>query len=156
MEAERMDERFAQQAQDTYRVNQIQMASKEQLLIITYDIGIRSCVAAEKAMTTGEVEQINTNLQRAQSVVRELMVTLNLEQGGEVAASLMRLYDYMYYQLIDANVKHDAEIVKTVRSMMEELKATWVEAIAKLKVESTKNKKPAAITQQPGGTNFAY
>jgi flagellar protein FliS len=156
MEAERMDERFAQQAQDTYRVNQIQMASKEQLLIITYDIGIRSCVAAEKAITDGDTEQVNTNLQRAQSVVRELMVTLNLEQGGEVAASLMRLYDFMYYQLVDANVKRDAEMVKTVRSMMEELKATWVEAIAKLKVEATKGKKSTAIAPQAGGTNFAY
>jgi flagellar protein FliS len=105
MEAYRMDERFAQQAQDTYRINQIQMASKEQLLIITYDIGIRACAAAEKAIASGDVELINTNLQRAQSVVRELMVTLNLEQGGEVAASLMRLYDFMYYQLVDANVK---------------------------------------------------
>ena len=151
-----MDERFAQQAQDTYKVNQIQMASKEQLLIITYDIGIRACAAAEKAIASGEVELINTNLQRAQSVVRELMVTLNLEQGGEVAASLMRLYDFMYYQLIDANIKHDVEIVKTVRSMMEELKATWIEAIAKLKAEAAKGKKSAAVTQQPGGTNFAY
>ena len=157
MEADRMDERFAQQAQDTYRVNQIQMASKEQLLIITYDIGIRACSAAEKAIASGDVELINTNLQRAQSVVRELMVTLNLEQGGQVAASLMRLYDFMYYQLVDANVKQDAEIVRTVRSMMEELKATWVEAIAKLKTEATKGKKPVAMTTpQPGGTNFAY
>ncbi|MDR3280508.1 MAG: flagellar export chaperone FliS [Synergistaceae bacterium] len=152
-----MDERFAQQAQDTYRVNQIQMASKEQLLIITYDIGIRSCMAAEKAIGVEDAEQINANLQRAQSVVRELMVTLNLEQGGEVAASLMRLYDFMYYQLVDANVKHDEGMVRNVRTMMEELKATWVEAIAKLKVESAKGgQKSAAVAPQAGGTNFAY
>jgi flagellar protein FliS len=151
-----MDERFVQQAQDKYRVNQIQMASKEQLLIITYDIGIRSCLAAEKAIIAGDSEQINTNLQRAQSVVRELMVTLNLEQGGEVAASLMRLYDFMYYQLVDANGKHNEDMVKNVRIMMEELKVTWVEAIAKLKTEVSNGKKTAAITPQAGGTNFAY
>ncbi|MDR1965895.1 MAG: flagellar export chaperone FliS [Synergistaceae bacterium] len=151
-----MDERFAQHAQDTYRINQIQMASKEQLLIITYDIGIRSCAAAEKAISACDAEQINENLQRAQSVVRELMVTLDLEQGGEVADSLMRLYDFMYYQLVDANVKHDAERVRNVRVMMEELKATWVEAIAKLKAESVKGKKTAAMAPHAGGTNFAY
>jgi flagellar protein FliS len=156
MEADLMDERLTQQAQDTYRINQIQMASKEQLLIITYDIGIRSCTAAEKAIASGDAEQINNNLQRAQSVIRELMVTLNLEQGGEVASSLMRLYDFMYCQLVDANVKHDTNIVKNVRSMMEELKATWLEAIAKLKKEAAKGKKSPAITPQAGGTNFAY
>ena len=149
-----MDERLAQQAQDTYRVNQIQMASREQLLIITYDIGIRSCSAAERAIDVNDLEQINANLQRAQAVIRELMVTLNIEEGGDVAASLMRLYDYMYYQLVDANVKKDATPVKLVRQMLEELKATWVEAIGKLKLESRKSAVPAAPVA--GGANFAY
>lgn len=150
-----MDERAAQHAQDTYRINQIQMASKEQLLIITYDIGIRSCAAAERAIEVQDIEQINTNLQRAQAVIRELMVTLNLEQGGDVAASLMKLYDYMYYQLVDANVKKEAPPVSAVRKMLEELKATWVEAITKLKADS-KDKSMAAVTPAAGGTNFAY
>ncbi len=150
-----MDERIAQHAQDTYRINQIQMASKEQLLIITYDIGIRSCAAAERAIEAQDMEQINVNLQRAQAVIRELMVTLNLEQGGDVAASLMRLYDYMYYQLVDANVKKEAPPVNAVRKMLEELKGTWVEAITKLKTES-KDKSMAAATPAAGGTNFAY
>lgn len=149
-----MDERLAQQAQDTYRVNQIQMASREQLLIITYDIGIRSCSAAERAIDVNDLEQINANLQRAQAVIRELMVTLNIEEGGDVAASLMRLYDYMYYQLVDANVKKDATPVKLVRQMLEELKATWLEAIGKLKVESRKSAAPVAPVA--GGANFAY
>jgi flagellar protein FliS len=153
-----MDERFAQQAQDTYRVNQIQMASKEQLLIITYDIGIRACAAAEKWIEAGNSEQININLQRAQSVVRELMVTLNLDQGGEIAASLMKLYDFMYYQLVDANVRHDIEVVRAVRAMMEELKATWAQAIAKLKADAAKAaaKKSPAVPRQGGGADFAY
>ncbi|MDR0765092.1 MAG: flagellar export chaperone FliS [Synergistaceae bacterium] len=151
-----MDEAFARQAQDTYRINQIQMASKEQLLIITYDIGIRSCAAAEKAIDSRDAEQVNVNLQRAQSVVRELMVTLNLEQGGNVAASLMRLYDFMYCQLVEANVKQDATVVKAVRSMLEELKATWMEAIVKLKAETAKGKTPQPVTPRTGGTNFAY
>jgi flagellar protein FliS len=104
---------------------------------------------------TNNVEQIHTNLIRAQSVVRELMVTLNLEQGGEVAASLMKLYDYMYYQLVDANVKKDAVPVRMVRQMLEELKSTWIEAITKLKMESKEKKQPAAVPRA-GGTNFAY
>jgi flagellar protein FliS len=156
MEAGRMDEVFARQAQDTYRVNQIQMASKEQLLIITYDIGIRSCAAAEKAIESNDAEQVNVNLQRAQSVVRELMVTLNLEQGGSVAASLLRLYDFMYCQLVEANVKRDAGAVRAVRSMLEELKTTWMEAIVKLKAEAAKGKTTKTVAPRAGGTNFAY
>lgn len=149
-----MDERFAQQAQDTYKINQIQMASKEQLLIITYDIGIKACHAAERAIDVNDVEEINRHLQKAQAVVRELMLTLNLEQGGEVAQSLMALYDYMYYELVEANVKKNADPVKNVRQMLEELKATWLEAIMKLKAENKENHAVAATPA--GGTNFAY
>lgn len=150
-----MMEHMAQQAKDTYRINQIQMASKEQLLIITYDIGIKACIVAEKALGVNDVEQINSNLQKAQAVIRELMLTLNVEQGGEVAVVLMQLYDYMYHQLVDANVRKEIEPVLMVRQMMEELKATWIEAINKLKAES-KEKQPAAVVRPAGGTNFAY
>lgn len=149
-----MDERALQQAQETYRTNQIRMASKEQLLIITYDIGIRACASAEKAIAQEDMEQINLNLQRAQNVIRELMITLDLEKGGEMAQNLMRLYDYMYYQLVDANVRKEAPAVMAVRMMLEELKATWLEAICKLKAESPE--KAAAPAQNTGGTNFAY
>lgn len=149
-----MMEQRALQAQDTYRINQIQMASKEQLLVITYDIGIKACISAEKAMAANDVETINTSLQKAQAVIRELMLTLNMERGGEVAKQLMQLYDYMYYQLVEANVKKEPEPVGVVRKMMEELRATWIEAINKLKAES-KEKQPAAA-RPAGGTNFAY
>lgn len=150
-----IEQHTALQAQDKYRINQIQMASKEQLLIITYDIGIKACHAAERAIDVNDVEQINNNLQKAQAVVRELMVTLNVEQGGEVAVSLMQLYDYMYYQLVEANVKKEISPVKMVRQMLEELKATWIEAINKLKAEA-REKQPAPVARPAGGTNFAY
>lgn len=150
-----MDRNAAQMAQRTYQVNQIQMASKEQLLVITYEIGIKACADAERAMGAGDVETINSSLQKAQAVIRELMLTLNMERGGEVAAQLMQLYDYMYFQLVDANVKKNVEPVKMVRQMMEELKATWVEAIKKIKEES-KDKQSDAAQRPAGGTNFAY
>ena len=151
-----MDERTAQRAQDTYRENQIQMATREQLLLITYDIGIRYCLAAEKAIQARDVEQINMNLQKAQAVIRELMITLDVEKGGSVADSLMKLYDYMYYQLVDANVKKKAPIVVAVRQMLEELKATWEEAIRSLKAEATQKTAATQAVPAGGSTNFAY
>lgn len=151
-----MDERTAQRAQDTYRENQIQMATREQLLLITYDIGIRYCLAAEKAIQSRDVEQINMNLQKAQAVIRELMITLDVEKGGSVADSLMKLYDYMYYQLVDANVKKKASAVVSVRQMLEELKATWEEAIRSLKAEATQKTAAAQAVPAGGGANFAY
>ena len=101
-----MDDKRVRHAQETYRINQIKTASREQLLLITYDIGIQACKMGEEAMGRGDVEETNEALQRAQSVVRELMVTLNVEVGGDVAKQLMNLYDFLYYELVHANRHH--------------------------------------------------
>ncbi|WP_198470850.1 flagellar protein FliS, partial [Acetomicrobium sp. S15 = DSM 107314] len=45
-------------------------ASKEKLLLLTYDIGIRSCAVAEEAISKKDRESANTHLQRAQRVIR--------------------------------------------------------------------------------------
>ena len=60
------------------------------------------------------------------------MITLNTEKGGEMAQNLMRLYDYMYQQLVEANVKKEAKNVHTVLTMLEDLRETWEKALMKL------------------------
>jgi flagellar protein FliS len=126
----------AQDAQYTYQATQIATATKEQLLLILYDIGIRACRIAVAALGKDDKAQdydlANTEILRAQDVIRELMVTLNTEKGGEMARGLMRLYDYMYQQLVTANVRKEAKNVAVVLSMLEELKETWEEALIKL------------------------
>ena len=96
-------------AQFAYQATQISTATKEQLLLITYDIGIRSCRLAETALEEGDghpqdIDLANREIIRAQDVIRELMVTLNTTRGGDMAQNLMRLYDYMYQLLVEANI----------------------------------------------------
>ncbi|MBQ2615741.1 MAG: flagellar export chaperone FliS [Synergistaceae bacterium] len=125
-------------AQFTYQATRISTATKEQLLLITYDIGIKACHTAENALlgkTNGgspDYDLANREIIRAQEVIRELMVTLNRERGGEVATKLIQLYEYMYQLLVDANIKKEPENVRTVCGMLEELKQTWEEALLKL------------------------
>ncbi|MBQ7217507.1 MAG: flagellar export chaperone FliS [Synergistaceae bacterium] len=125
-------------AQFTYQATRISTATKEQLLLITYDIGIKACRTAENALLgktnggTPDYDLANREIIRAQEVIRELMVTLNRERGGEVATKLIQLYEYMYQLLVDANIKKEPENIRTVCGMLEELKQTWEEALLKL------------------------
>lgn len=123
-------------AQFTYQATQISTATKEQLLLITYDIGIKACRMAEASLEGEEHKKnlgvANREIIRAQEVVRELMVTLNTEKGGEMAHSLMRLYDYMYQLLVEANLKKEPDNIRMVRGMLEDLKGTWEGALLKL------------------------
>ncbi|MDR1377493.1 MAG: flagellar export chaperone FliS [Synergistaceae bacterium] len=129
-------ENKSQDVQFTYQATQISTATKEQLLLITYDIGIRSCRIAEAALGADSKNQdfdlAHREILRAQEVIRELMVTLNTDKGGEMARSLMRIYDFMYQLLVEANVKKKPSNVHTVLTMLEDLKETWGEALMKL------------------------
>lgn len=131
-----MDSKNVQNAQTIYLANKVNTASREQLLLITYDIGIKSCKGAENALDAGIFDEANKNIQKAQDVLRELMVTLRVEEGGEIAQNLMRLYDFMYLLLVEANVGKDREKIAIVRGMLEELRSTWEEAIIKLAEEA--------------------
>ena len=124
-------------AQLKYQATRISTATKEQLLLITYDIGIKACHAAENAMTAKngavlDYDLANKEIIRAQEVIRELMVTLNRDKAGEMGNKLIQLYEYMYQLLVDANMKKEPENIKTVRGMLEELKQTWENALMKL------------------------
>ena len=141
------------QAQETYRINQVQTASREQLLLLTYDIGIRASSTAERAIREGDGEKVNEELKRGQAVLRELMVTLRLDVAGEVGPSLMGLYDFMHNQLIEANVSKDEAKIASVRHMFEELRSTWQEALTALQAEA-KDEEPQ-VQAQVGGLNFA-
>lgn len=146
-----MDPRNTQKAQAVYLTTMVSTASKEQLLLITYEIGIRSCRAAEAALSSSDTEGANHHLQKAQDVLRELMVTLNVERGGEVAEGLMKLYDYMYLLLVEANVGKSPEKVGIVRTMLEELKETWEEAIIKIAGEQQEGAQGARVLPASGG-----
>lgn len=124
-------------AQFTYQATRISTATKEQLLLITYDIGIKACRTAEIALSgkngkSPDYDLANKEIIRAQEVIRELMVTLNRDKAGEMGDKLMQLYEYMYQQLVDANMKKETENIKAVREMLEELKATWENALVQL------------------------
>ena len=122
-------------AQFKYQATRISTATKEQLLLITYDIGIKACHAAENAMISKngpDYDLANREIIRAQEVVRELMVTLNRDKAGEMGDKLIQLYEYMYQLLVDANMKKEPENLRTVRGMLEELKQTWENALMKL------------------------
>ena len=57
------------------------------------------------------------------------MNSLDMEIGGETAVNLHRLYSYLYYRLVQANIKKDVVMIDEVLNHLKDLKATWEEAI---------------------------
>lgn len=82
---------------------------------------------AKKGIENENIEQKNVNIQKAQNIINELMVTLNPEV--EISNQMRPLYDYMNRQLIQANIKNDVEILSEVEGLVSEFRDTWKEVL---------------------------
>jgi flagellar secretion chaperone FliS len=111
----------------SYQQNSVTTASPGELTLLLYNGCIKFILQAKKAIADKNIEAKNTNIQKAQNIIRELMVTLNMDQ--EVSQNMMSLYDYMNRQLIEANLKSDVAILDEVEGFVTEFRDTWKEVI---------------------------
>jgi flagellar protein FliS len=112
---------------DQYRKSSVSSASPLQLVVMLYDGALRFMEAGKHAMAKRDVFAQNENITKAQRILSELLSTLDLEQGGEVATNLMSIYTYVYDRLVEANIEDKPEIVDECITIMSELRESWVE-----------------------------
>lgn len=110
-----------------YQNNSVETASPGELTLMLYNGCIKFIKAARKAMENKEIEAKNTNIQKAQAIVRELMVTVNTEY--EVSNELLPLYDYMNRRLMEANIQNNDEVLEEVQGLATEFRNTWKEVL---------------------------
>jgi flagellar protein FliS len=68
---------------------------------------------------------IHNNLQRAQHIIRELNIALNMQQGGEFAENMRRLYNYFERLIWESNVKKNSAGVGEVIRHLNVLRDAW-------------------------------
>jgi flagellar secretion chaperone FliS len=119
-----MQQTLARGAQ-AYIQTQIQSRSPLELVVMLYDGALRFLQQTTDAMQRGDLVAKRDSLSRAMAIVAELHGMLDLEQGGEVAASLDSLYTYMMERLTAANLKRDPAPVAEVMRLMTGLRDAW-------------------------------
>jgi flagellar protein FliS len=81
------------------------------------------------------IEEISKSILKTQEIVTELMVSLDFEQGGEIAKNLFSLYTWFNQELLAANINQDPQRLSAVRNMLNDLRSAWNEIIAKNSAE---------------------
>ena len=119
-----------QQAISAYRRQRVETASPGQLIVMLYDGCIRHCKAAREALAAADRERAVRHLLKAQDIVTELMSSLNVEVGGDLALRLLSLYEYMHRRLVHANVHKDADAVREVEGLLAGLRDAWAQVAA--------------------------
>jgi flagellar secretion chaperone FliS len=111
----------------SYQQNSVNTASPGELTLMLYNGCLKFITLAKKAMKAGNVQDKNTNLIKAQNIIHEFMVTLNMDI--KVSEELMVMYDYIHRRLVEANVKSDETILEEVEGLVTELRDTWKQVI---------------------------
>lgn len=110
-----------------YQNNSVNTASAGELTLMLYNGCLKFINLAKKAIGDNDIENKNINLQKAQNIVKELMITLNMDI--EISNDLQSLYDYLHRRLIEANVKNDVSILNEVEEFVTEFRDTWKQVI---------------------------
>jgi flagellar secretion chaperone FliS len=104
-----------------YRVRQIQTASPAQLVVLVYGAALSNLLSARRAVETGNVEARVTSVGKARDAIMELLVTLNTDEGGEIARNLKSLYAFILSELVDVARRPDGARLDTIIRIVTEL-----------------------------------
>jgi flagellar protein FliS len=112
-----------------YRQTQAQTAPPGELVLMLYRGATRFVSAGIAAIESHDIQAAHTNLVKAQAIISHLHNTLEVERGGEVAANLARIYEYLNHRLLEANVRKDAVPAREVERHLRELLPAWEQAV---------------------------
>jgi flagellar protein FliS len=124
-------------ALSTYKETRIKTASQGQLIIMLYNEAVRQLDQALDLIRLntsgkkdpGNIEKIGKSVVKTQEIVSELMVSLDFEQGGDIATNLFSLYTWFNRELMGANIDQDARRLSTVRDHIDTLRSAWQEVV---------------------------
>jgi flagellar protein FliS len=101
-------------------------ASPQRLIVMLYDGAIKAIAMAKAALADNDVAARGAAVSKAIAIIDEgLRLALDTEAGGEIAANLLALYDYISNRLLYANLKaHEPSLEEALR-LMSELRDAW-------------------------------
>ena len=132
-----------------YLANKIQHASKSELITMLYDGALNFLTQMKQAILEEKHNVRDDAFGRVQAILQELQVSINYEEGGEIATSLASLYSFMLKLLFESNLSSDASGVEAIQEMIRELRSGWQEAATELK-----NAANTSLPNQSKSRNF--
>lgn len=119
-----------------YRETRVRTASPGQLIVMLYNEAVKQCDTALEILDEDykkkpqNIERINAAVNKVQDIITELMASLDFEAGGDIARDLFSLYVFFNRELMEANIAKDRGRIRSIRTMLDELRQAWVQAVA--------------------------
>jgi len=114
------------QKADSYRRLQIETADPATLILMLFDRAIVLLDKAKNEVLEKQYEEKGYTLTKANEIIAELSGSLDMEKGGKIASSLLRLYSFVMRQIIDADINLNTKAIDNARRVVSELRESWV------------------------------
>lgn len=108
-----------------YRQTQVTTVDKGRLIVLLYEGAIKFLREAVRAQAEGDIPAKSNFINRALDIIGELSQSLNMQDGGDIAFNLKRIYQFWADHLIKAKVARDSQAMEDVVEMMSSLIEAW-------------------------------
>lgn len=135
-----------------YQDNEILLADPVKLVELLYRGAIDSTKDACQALTRGDIPDRVKAINKAGAILRELSLSVDLNQNPELGRNLIELYDYMQRLLNEANANQTEAPLVEVSKLMSTLLDGWV--ACRVQVSSETDAPP--LTESTSGAAFDY
>lgn len=118
-------------AYNAYQKTNVSTASQGRLVVLLYEGAIKQLKTAESLFESdgkikpSNIEKFGIAMQKAQAIITELQVSLDMEKGGDISRNLMSLYLYFNEELVDASINHNKKKIEFVLNMLGQLAESW-------------------------------
>lgn len=107
--------------------SEVTRARPTRVVVMLYDEAIASLEAAIEAMQQNAIEERCNRVNVVTEIVATLHMSLDMENGGEIADGLGQLYRFILAQLIRINIHSDAAGAAKIISLLTPLRDAWAE-----------------------------
>ena len=134
-----------QSAHNTYMEERVLSAAPVELVGLLYQGASAAVRDARRHLASGDILARSRAISKACELIGELAGALDFARGGDIAARLGRLYEYMLRRLTEANFRQEDEPLGEVLSLLATLSEGWTAIAAKAPVE----REPQTAWTQP-------
>ena len=116
---------------NVYRRQQIMTASPEELTLMLYNGAIRFVTESMMALDKGDLEIAHNKNLKAQKIMREFMVTIDMKQ--EISRTWIQVDEYILHCLVQGNIKKEKSKLEEAKKMLTEFRDAWYQGMKQLR-----------------------
>lgn len=115
----------ASSAYQQYQRAEVGTLSQRDLIVKLYRGSEKFMRQGILAIRNNQYELCNDSCQKAKRIFMELLSTLNYDAGGEIAERLRDLYLFFASELVQANIRKEADRLERLLPIVESLREGW-------------------------------